>query len=116
MVFVPSLTQAMLYCSAQVVNTKHDDMEQHNVEPSTPFAKIDVARPPSTVPKELVCPPRTVTVAHVRTKDIPHGDALIKLSPPIMHNVPCATLLHPALALWSESHGSKPTATDSRVR
>jgi hypothetical protein len=31
--------------------------------------------------------------------DAPHGDPLIKLSPPIMHIVPSGTRLHPALAL-----------------
>jgi hypothetical protein len=105
--FTPSLIQAMLYSSVQgdVVH-KHDDAEQHSVESSTPFAKIDVAAPARAVPKEMVFPFRTIVLAHVRTNDVPHGDALINPSPPIMHNVPCGTLLHPALAPWAESHGS----------
>jgi len=106
MMFTPSLTQAMLYGWTQDEVNEHDDVEQHSVEPSTPFAKIDVAAPARAVPKEMVFPFRTIVLAHVRTNDVPHGDALIKPSPPIMHTVPCDTLLQPALALCAASHGS----------
>jgi hypothetical protein len=91
----------MLYCNVQEVANWHDDAEQHSWESNTPSARIDVGDAPrESMESMLVTEPlRTILFAHDRIWDAPHGDPLIKLSPPIMHIVPSGTRLHPALAL-----------------
>ena len=118
MKLAPSETHALiLYCEVQGDANVHAEVEQHNWESNTPFARILADVAPEGGSKGMATPsPRATTLPQVRMMDAPHGDPETSPSPPIMHTVPCASLLHPARALWAASQGSKPGGTATRDR
>ena len=111
--------ELILYCEVQGDANVHAEAEQHSWDPKTPCARIleKVALRSEGGSKGMATPsPRAITLPQVRIMDAPHGDPVISPSSSIMHTVPCASLLHPARALWVTSQGSKPGGTTSRDR
>ena len=120
MLLTPSERHALrLYCEVQGDAKVHPKDEQHSWVSNTPRSRIvaNVALRLEDGSKGVATPsPRAITLPQVRIMDAPHGESEISPSPPIMHTVACASLLHPARALWAASQGSKPGGTAVRVR